>query len=58
MPTKQKCCLLQESLWQTRDSDYYEAMINQILGGTEDEKTLRWEKNCNDQLLLKELLGR
>lgn len=46
MPLKQKLLLLTEALWQTQDSGYCETMANQILGKTEDEKTLVWEKNC------------
>ena len=55
MPLKQKLLLLTEALWQTQDSGYCETMANQILGKTEDEKTLVWEKNCYHKKLIFEL---
>lgn len=55
MPPKQKLLLLTEALWQTQDSGYCETMANQILGKTEDEKTLVWEKNCYHKKLIFEL---
>lgn len=55
MPLNQKLVLLTEALWQTRDSGYCEVMANQILGETEDEKTLAWEKNCYHKKLIIEL---
>lgn len=55
MPPKQKLLLLTEALWQTQDSGYCETMANQILGKTEDEKTLVWEKNCYHQRHIFEL---
>mgnify|MGYP004658929855 FL=1 len=55
MPLKQKLLLLTEALWQTQDSGYCEAMANQILRETENEKTLAWEKNCHHKKLIFEL---
>lgn len=55
MPPKQKLLLLTEALWQTQDSGYCETMANQILGKTEDGKTLVWEKNCYHQRHIFEL---
>lgn len=55
MPPKQKLLLLTEALWQTQDSGYCETMANQILGKTEYEKTLVWEKNCYHQRHIFEL---
>ena len=55
MPLNQKLVLLTEALRQTRDSGYCEVMANRILGETEDEKTLAWEKNCYHKKLIIEL---
>ena len=55
MTFKQKQKALADAHWQALNSGYGDAMANKLMGGQEDEQTLRWEKNCKNKYKIDEL---
>ena len=55
--TEEKIRRLSDAHWQAHNSGYGEAMANKLMGGTEDEQTRLWEKNCARKYEIGELLG-
>ena len=45
MTVEQKLKSLSNAYWEASHSGYGDAMANKLMGGEEDEQTLRWEKN-------------
>ena len=49
MTLEEKRKSLSDAYWEARHSGYGDAMANKLMGGEEDEQTLRWEKNCKNK---------
>ena len=49
MTVEQKLKSLSNAYWEASNSGYGDAMANKLMGGQEDEQTLRWEKNCKNK---------
>ena len=55
MTIEEKLKSLSDAHWQAYNSGYGDAMANKLMGGEEDEQTLRWEKNCKNKYKIDEL---
>ena len=55
MTVEQKLKSLSNAYWEASNSGYGDAMANKLMGGQEDEQTLRWEKNCKNKYKIDEL---
>ena len=55
MTIEEKLKSLSDAHWQAYNSGYGDAMANKLMGGQEDEQTLRWEKNCKNKYKIDEL---
>ena len=55
MTLEEKLKSLSDAHWQAYNSGYGDAMANKLMGGQEDEQTLRWEKNCKNKYKIDEL---
>ena len=49
MTLEEKLKSLSGAYWEASHSGYGDAMANKLMGGEEDEQTLRWEKNCKNK---------
>ena len=49
MTLEKKLKSLSGAYWEASHSGYGDAMANKLMGGEEDEQTLRWEKNCKNK---------
>lgn len=49
MTLEEKLKSLSDAYWEASHSGYGDAMANKLMGGEEDEQTLRWEKNCKNK---------
>jgi len=49
MTLEEKLKSLSDAYWEASHSGYGDAMTNKLMGGEEDEQTLRWEKNCENK---------
>lgn len=49
MTLEEKLKSLSDAYWEASHSGYGDAMANKLMGGEEDEQTLRWEKNCENK---------
>lgn len=49
MTLEEKLKSLSGAYWEASYSGYGDAMANKLMGGEEDEQTLRWEKNCKNK---------
>lgn len=49
MTLEEKLKSLSGAYWEASNSGYGDAMANKLMGGEEDEQTLRWEKNCKNK---------
>lgn len=49
MTLEEKLKSLSDAYWEASHSGYVDAMANKLMGGEEDEQTLRWEKNCENK---------
>ena len=49
MTLEKKLKSLSDAYWEASHSGYGDAMANKLMGGEEDEQTLRWEKNCKNK---------
>ena len=49
MTLEEKLKSLSDAYWEASHSGYGDAMANKLMGGEEDEQTLRWEKNCRNK---------
>ena len=55
MTLEEKLKSLSDAYWEASHSGYGDAMANKLMGGQEDEQTLRWEKNCKNKYKIDEL---
>ena len=55
MTLEEKLKSLSDAYWEASHSGYGNAMANKLMGGEEDEQTLRWEKNCKNKYKIDEL---
>ena len=55
MTLEEKLKSLSDAYWEASHSGYGDAMANKLMGGEEDEQTLRWEKNCKNKYKIDEL---
>ena len=55
MTLDEKLKSLSDAYWEASHSGYGDAMANKLMGGQEDEQTLRWEKNCKNKYKIDEL---
>lgn len=55
MTLEKKLKSLSDAYWEASHSGYGDAMANKLMGGQEDEQTLRWEKNCKNKYKIDEL---
>lgn len=55
MTLEEKLKSLSGAYWEASNSGYGDAMANKLMGGEEDEQTLRWEKNCRNKYKIDEL---
>lgn len=56
MTIEEKLKSLSDAHWQAYNSGYGDAMANKLMGGQEDEQTLRWEKNCKNKYKIDALI--
>ena len=56
MTLEEKLKSLSDAHWQAYNSGYGDAMANKLMGGLEDEQTLRWEKNCKNKYKIDALI--
>lgn len=56
MTLEEKLKSLSDAHWQAYNSGYGDAMANKLMGGQEDEQTLRWEKNCKNKYKIDALI--
>lgn len=49
MTLEKKLKSLSDAYWEASHSGYGDAMANKLMGGEEDEQTLRWQKNCKNK---------
>lgn len=56
MTLDEKLKSLADAHWQAYNSGYGDAMANKLMGGQEDEQTLRWEKNCKNKYKIDALI--
>lgn len=57
MTLEEKLKSLSGAYWTASNSGYGDAMANKLMGGEEDEQTLRWEKNCENKYKIKALIN-
>ena len=55
MTLEEKLKSLSDAYWEASHSGYGDAMANKLMGGEEDEQTLRWQKNCKNKYKIDEL---
>lgn len=55
MTLEEKLKSLSGAYWEASHSGYGDAMANKLMGGEEDEQTLRWQKNCKNKYKIDEL---
>lgn len=56
MTLEEKLKSLSDAYWEASHSGYGDAMANKLMGGEEDEQTLRWEKNCENKYKIDALI--
>ena len=56
MTLEEKLKSLSDAHWQAYNSGYGDAMANKLMGGQEDDQTLRWEKNCKNKYKIDALI--
>ncbi len=56
MTLEEKLKSLSGARWEAYHSGYGDAMANKLMGGEEDEQTLRWEKNCENKYKIDALI--
>ena len=56
MTIEEKLKSLSNAYWEASNSGYGDAMANKLMGGQEDEQTLRWEKNCKNKYKIDALI--
>lgn len=56
MTLEEKLKSLSDAHWQAYNSGYGDAMANKLMGGQEDEQTLRWEQNCKNKYKIDALI--
>ena len=55
MTVEQKLKSLADAHFTAWNAGYGDAMANKLMGGQEDEQTLRWERNCKNKYKIDEL---
>lgn len=56
MTLEEKLKSLSDAYWEASHSGYGDAMANKLMGGEEDEQTIRWEKNCENKYKIDALI--